>query len=194
MKDKCELCQASLSSQNYVARSYRKRDLYICKKCDEMYQTFQSDAAGATEKENAGNYFKSLLLEDKPSDVGDLFIQENIEGEEIDPDELTEEIKSDLSFTDQPSKSSFSGFLRILAWIVWISGLIVSIIGANVPRISSYSYTAYTEFSFSTFLTLFISYFINGVILMGLATVVDKISETRTMMDEVLEKLNKLQK
>ncbi len=72
--------------------------------------------------------------------------------------------------------SGFANFLAVLAWIVWIGGLIVSISGALVIEKGYYSST--THFSFTTFLTLFLSYVVYGILLMGMASIVDKITAT----------------
>ncbi len=71
-------------------------------------------------------------------------------------------------------RSSFSTFLRILAFIVWIGGLIVSIMGSQEMEITQYG--TKTHFSFLTFVTLFLTYIINGVILYGLAGVAEHVS------------------
>ena len=78
--------------------------------------------------------------------------------------------------------SGVATFLRVLAWITWIGGLIASIGGAQVTELSSYSYRTSTSFSFATFLTLFLSYFIYGVLLMCMATVLDQISGTHDIV------------
>ena len=73
-------------------------------------------------------------------------------------------------------ESQFASTLRVFAWITWIGGLIASIAGANVPVVSRYGVE--TQFSFTTFITLFLSYVVNGMLLMSLATVADQISCT----------------
>ena len=77
----------------------------------------------------------------------------------------------------RPGESGFATFLSVLAVITWIGGLIISIAGANVTKISSYGYSS-TEFSFATFLTLFIPFIIYGIILQCMATIVRQIAET----------------
>lgn len=87
------------------------------------------------------------------------------------------------------TQSSFATFLRVIAWITWIGGLIISIAGAQVTEVSSYSYYPSTHFSFTTFLTLFLTYVIYGVLIMGLATVVDQVSGTYSIVSGIrLEK------
>ena len=87
------------------------------------------------------------------------------------------------------SGSGFASFLRVIAWLTWIGGLIISIAGAQVTEISSYSYRTSTHFSFMTFLTLFLSYFIYGILTMCMATVVDQVSETHSIVSGIsLEK------
>ena len=74
----------------------------------------------------------------------------------------------------RPSANGFATFLMICAVICWIGGLIISYSGANIP--SSYRYT--TEFSFATFITLFIPYIVYGIILFCMSSVVSQISAT----------------
>lgn len=76
--------------------------------------------------------------------------------------------------------SGFAAFLRVLAWIVWIGGLIISIAGAQVTEVGRYSSS--TSFSFSAFLTTFLAYVINGVLLMGMASIVENISNTYSIV------------
>ena len=76
-------------------------------------------------------------------------------------------------------KSSFATFLQILAWICWIGGLIIAISGAQI--LDSYS-SRHTVFSFGTFLTLFLPYLIDGVIVMCMATIVNHISCTYSIV------------
>ena len=91
--------------------------------------------------------------------------------------------------------SGFATFLRVLAWIVWIGGLIISIAGAQVTELSSYSYRTSTHFSFTTFLTLFLTYLIYGVLIMCMATVVDQVSDTYSIVSGIkLEKKKQKQK
>ena len=91
--------------------------------------------------------------------------------------------------------SGFATFLRVIAWITWIGGLIIAIAGAQVTEVSSYSYRTSTHFSFGTFLTLFLSYFIYGVLIMCMATVVDQVSGTYSIVSGIkLEKRNLDQK
>jgi len=74
--------------------------------------------------------------------------------------------------------SGFSTFLKILAWLTWIGGLIISIAGANVS-VSSYS----TEFSFTVFLTLFVPFVIYGALLYGMANLVQDVANTYHMVN-----------
>ncbi len=77
--------------------------------------------------------------------------------------------------------SGFATFLRVLAWIVWIGGLIVSIASATVT-VEVGRYGSSTQFSFTTFLTHFLSYIINGVLIMGMASIVETIANTYSIV------------
>lgn len=81
----------------------------------------------------------------------------------------------------KPSKYWFAIVLKVLAVITWIGGLIISISGAYVTNIL-YSGRSTTVFSFATFLTLYLTYIINGVILMGLGTVAEQVGFTFDMI------------
>ena len=77
----------------------------------------------------------------------------------------------------KPGESGFASFLAVLAVLTWIGGLIIAIAGANVTKISSYGYSS-SEFSFATFLTLFVPFVIYGAILQSMSTIVRQIAET----------------
>ena len=85
--------------------------------------------------------------------------------------------------------SGFGSFLRALAWIAWIGGLIVAITGAQVVEVSRYGSS--TKFSFIAFLTAFLTYFIYGVLLMCMGTVVDNVAGTFSIVSALGLKKNK---
>ena len=104
-----------------------------------------------------------------------------------------------ILYKGAPKKSGFATFLRVLAWITWISGLIISVMEARVPAglarwtmttssnlgtqvTGGLSNTALTHFSIVTFLTTFLSYFIYGVLLRCMATIIDQISGTYSIL------------
>ena len=76
--------------------------------------------------------------------------------------------------------SSLSGLLRVLAVITWIGGIIIAISGAQVMD-SLYS----SHFSFAAFLTLLIPYVIYGIIMWGMATLADQISDTYSIVSGI---------
>ena len=76
--------------------------------------------------------------------------------------------------------SGFASFLQVLAWLVWIGGLIISIAGAQVTEVGRYSSS--THFSFSAFITLFLAYLIYGILLMGMASIVETIANTYSIV------------
>ena len=73
-------------------------------------------------------------------------------------------------------EDGFAKFFQVLAWIFWIGGLIVSIIGANVVVSVDRWGDAKTEFSFTQFLTLFLTYLLYGGLAYGMSTVLQKFS------------------
>ena len=79
--------------------------------------------------------------------------------------------------TGNGQTSGISGFLRVLAVLTWIGGLIIAISGANVADSLHSSY-----FSFVAFLTILIPYAIYGVIMFGMATLADQIANTSNIV------------
>lgn len=73
--------------------------------------------------------------------------------------------------------SSFPGFLKVLAVLTWIAGMIIAVSGAKVTD-SLHS----SSFSFAAFITLLIPYAINGIILWGMATLADQIAHTHSLV------------
>ncbi len=71
----------------------------------------------------------------------------------------------------EDTDSGAAAFFKVLAWIVWIGGLIFAVVTAfqQVPNTSSYSYrTTYrAEFSFTLFLTTLSTYAIYGAVCMA---------------------------
>ena len=74
-------------------------------------------------------------------------------------------------------KSAFALFLRILAAIIIIGGIILAYTGANITKVNSYGHTS-TEFSFTNFITILISYAIYGILLFGMAAIIEYITDT----------------
>lgn len=69
----------------------------------------------------------------------------------------------DTIVVDTDQKSNAATFFTVLAWILWIGGLIIAIVGSNVTvqKGGYYSYTT-TEFSFALFMSTFVIYLISG--------------------------------
>ena len=107
-----------------------------------------------------------------------MFVKDVVFEEKVGEDGVSEEE------TEEEKGSAFATFLKVLAWITWIGGLIIASMGANVTELGYYS--TYSKFSFGAFLTLFIPYLIYGVLLMGLGTVVDKITDTNNKVNKLL--------
>ncbi len=74
--------------------------------------------------------------------------------------------------------SLVANLLKILAYICWGGGLIVSIVGANVVNII----TQKTEFSFSTFITLLIPYAIYGALFFCMSIVTGQVNNIYDMI------------
>ena len=97
------------------------------------------------------------------------------------PVKTPEVVSSDYVLTTgNATGSGFASFLKVLAVIAWIGGLIIAIVGANVT-IAGYRST-YTEFSFGTFLTLLLPYIFYGIILFCMGTVVEQVADTYNMV------------
>ena len=71
--------------------------------------------------------------------------------------------------------SNFANYLRGMAWLTWIGGLIIAIFGANVTR----------YFSFPSFISLFVPFVVYGFILMSMGTIVEQISMTYDMISGI---------
>ena len=77
--------------------------------------------------------------------------------------------------------NAFPVFLKILAGITWVGGLILAIVGGKNPLTGA--------FSFGQFLVLLIPYVINGALLFGFAKVVENIDVIMSMISGIkLEK------
>jgi len=87
-------------------------------------------------------------------------------------DKLTEiRAKIDGISTEKEGKSWAGGFLTVIAGILWIGGLIIAILGANVEN------GWRTEFNFEIFMSIFIIYFISGCFALCAAELFKKLQE-----------------
>ncbi len=86
--------------------------------------------------------------------------------------------------TGKPCGSGFASFLKVLAFIAWIGGLIFAIAGANVT-VAGYYYSNHTEFSFGTFITLLLPYVFYGIILFCMGIVVEQVADTYGMVKDI---------
>ena len=116
--------------------------------------------------------------------------KEKVSGNVADENEIYFETYEYELEREGTSDSGFSVFLKILAWIAWIGGIIIAVSGANVEVIDYRS--TKTEFSFSVFLTLLIPYAINGLLLFGLAKVVGQVDELHQIISGLALKKNKV--
>ena len=85
--------------------------------------------------------------------------------------------------------SGFATFLKVMAVILWIGGLVLAIIGGKTLSIDRWV-DVESKFSFLQFLSIFLTYLINGIIIWCFAQVVDQIKETHEMVSGLkLEKI-----
>lgn len=174
----CGLCGENVPEESlYNVVTYHGKKITLCKDCNKAVSSALS-ATSADEKAAAKKQLESLIREKQASPNGVLFVKDVVFEEKVEEDGVSEEE------TEEENGSAFATFLKVLAWIVWIGGLIIASIGSNITKMGYYS--SYTEFSFGTFLTLLIPYLIYGVMLMGLATVVDKITDTNNKVNKLL--------
>ena len=77
-----------------------------------------------------------------------------------------------LIFRPQPTESGLANCLKVLSWLVWIAGLILSFAGA---------YDGDT-FYFVGFFVDLIGFFIGGMVLMALSVIVEKIVDVHALV------------
>ena len=182
----CGLCGQDVTDENMgTVINFRGNEITLCEDCNIAVLSVLTDDSPSEETKSAKEYLSKLVKENKTTPTGTLFLACDVLKQDIQQDDIPEELRDEVEAINSESKSSFATFLRILAWIVWIGGLIISITGANVVMPGRYS--TYTEFSFGTFLTLLLSYLIYGIILMGVATVVDKVTDTNNKVNKLVE-------
>ena len=181
----CGLCGQEVSEENLGnVITYHGEKITLCEDCDTAVSSALSGKS-SEEKASAREYLESLIQTKATSPMGALFVKDVVFEQKIKEEDIPAELKDEVDVSSFEKKSTFASFLRFLAWIVWIGGLIISITGANITTVGYYS--TYTEFSFGTFLTLFITYLIYGVILMGMATIVDRITDTNNKVNELFK-------
>lgn len=136
----------------------------------EYYNTPLSKRLFISDDEN-GTSFR--ILKDAPIEVTD---------EEFAAIEKATETSETAFAQEKEQRSGAATFFLTLAWILWIGGLIVAIVTGNqkVPHTSTSYYgrttTTYTnEFSFTTFMTTFVSYVIYGAFCMAAAELFKKL-------------------
>lgn len=174
----CGLCGKEVTDENLGnVITYRGQKITLCEDCDTAVSAITMGAS-PEEESAARNYLQTLIDEKKTSPMGTKFILDSVIEPKTEDKDISEEPKDEID--DSEKKSSFASFLRLLAWITWIGGLIVSISGATIG-----------SFNFATFLTLFTSYLIYGALLMGMATIVDKITDTNNKVNELVKMLKK---
>ena len=191
---KCDICGKTLAGAEDVGTiiNYHGESVCLCEDCEAARSTIFSGNADIDEVTSTIGYFRKLLESGKPTPVGGLFIKDCVLNEKISNEDVPEEMEGRIdvdSVNNGGTKSSFASFLRVLAWIAWIGGLILSVTGANVTTVGYYG--SYKEFSFTAFLTLSIPYFIYGVILMGMATMAEQVADTNRKVSKILTELEK---
>lgn len=146
-------------------------DFYPCTK-DEYDYAIHDDAY--RKKQGDIYYVKKKL----PLDLSD---EEFKAVEATFPPEILQSFKDQASCikTDEEidGNSTAATFFSVLAWILWIGGLIVAIVSANVTVTNQGYYSTYTEsqFSFTVFMSAFIIYFISGCFAMCAAELFKKL-------------------
>ena len=184
----------NLKVEEYL-RNYKKQEKEQKEEKDAEYRTQVLIAAGLTEEaececseeeyyntplqlrkelaeEEDGYHFR--ILKQMPIEVTDE------EFAAIEKTVTTEKMK--VSDSQEEQKSGSATFFAVLAWILWVGGLIVSIIVANqeVQHVSTSYYgttriTTTTEFSFTVFMSTFAIYLISGALCMAVSELFKKL-------------------
>ena len=71
--------------------------------------------------------------------------------------------------------SAAAAFLKIVAWVLWLGGIIVAAIAATTTVYSAYGYSD-TEFSFGVFFTTLFTYAMYGALTMCAAELLNNVS------------------
>ena len=174
----CALCGKDIPEESlYNDVTHHGKKITLCRDCNKAVSAALS-ADPTEEKAAARKELESLIQGEAASQTAVLYIREEVlkqktEGND-DPEEEEEEKKSPYSFA-----------LRFLAWVSWLAGLYTAYKGANVITGIGLLNMKF-EFSIADFLGLFIPWLIFGALLMGLATVMDKVTDTNHKMNELL--------
>ena len=81
----CELCGNQLNLNGVgVPLYYRGKKIEICDECAATIDIKESESSSVSEKTEASNYFLELLAEDKPTELGSLYIKEIVLDEDVD--------------------------------------------------------------------------------------------------------------
>lgn len=106
-------------------------------------------------------------------------------GYPIQPDAEAKEKKIyKLSLGNVSYTSGFATFLKVMAVILWVGGLILAIVGGKTISIDRWG-DIDSKFSFVQFMSIFLTYLINGIVLWCFAQVVDQVKETHEMVSGI---------
>lgn len=100
--------------------------------------------------------------------------------------------KEEERVEDEAASSGAATFFAAIAWIIWIGGLILAI-ALSVYEAEVRNYWSYTEtkFSFSTFITTYITYFVYGCVSMCAAELFKKLQGILNTLKDIKGRLNK---
>ena len=178
-------CEAKKAEQDRAYRENVLRRAGLVEQAEaecseEEYYAVPQHCRVREEKLEDGWHF--VILKDVPIDVTD---------EEFAAIEKTQ-APEDQEVDVMPEQHSGSAtFFRVLAWILWIGGLISAIIAANqqVPHVSTNYYgsvrTTYTnEFSATTFISTFSIFAISGAFCMAASELFKKLQTIVNLLRE----------
>lgn len=176
----CALCGKDIPEESlYNDVTHHGKKITLCRDCNKAVSTALS-ADPTEEKAAARKELESLIQGEAASQTAVLYIREEVFGQKTkengDPEEEAEE----------EIKSPYSMYVKFLAWIAWMAGLCIAIISSNVPTSVGLFSILESKFSIDAFLMQLIPFLVYGTLLMGLATVMDKVTDTNHKMNELL--------
>lgn len=84
-------------------------------------------------------------------------------------------LEFDVDAKNTSRNSSAAKFLKAIAWVLWIGGLLLAILSARVEKVTS-SYRVETVFEWQTFISVSTLYFVTGSFAMCMSELFENIS------------------
>lgn len=167
-----------------VRRGISELNLY-----EEVKVYAPSDITGEKEA-NAQGYYESETVNGETRYYYNTTREAEISDDEYELIcELREEKrKYNRGDTGTTGNSPAALFLKIVSWVLWLGGIIVAFVSANVEVYGSYGYTGDTEFSASIFFTTLFTYAMYGALTMCAAELLNNVNRILNVLAAIRKK------